>query len=542
MFSLAPVALGKLGTGSKTIIGGFFKMRICKSLILGVAMVCAALTWMIAPAAQAKDKTVTYAMYGDIKQWDPSIAFSLEVMMLANVYEPLLWYNPPGSKEQFTPALATSWSHSKDGKTWTFNLRKGVKFHDGEPFNAAAAKASIERTMKLKKGAWYIWSSVTAIEAPNDHTLVIKTKTPQPIDLIASSQYGAYMFSPKAASKGTAWFNQGHDGGTGPYEVRQWEKGQQVVLDKNPNYWGGWTDKNFNRVILKIVEENATQVQLLKSGEADFISLVPADAMASLAKDKDLVIGTKPSWKNSQFLINVQKAPTNNLKFRQALTYLWDYNGVVKNIYDGAAVRGKGIIPATMWGHDPNLKVPNFNIEKAKKLIAESGVPADQRKVTMAYIGTSEEYKNSALLFQQNAKKAGVDVELLPGPWGTIWDKAKNLATAPNLQSMTWWPTYPTPSDWLIGLFRTEKKTLFNLSHYSNPKFDKLVNDAVDLEASDRKAAIKKYYKAQQMLVDDAAAIFYADIKTRVARRADIGGVRINPAYNAVFFYRIYRK
>lgn len=542
MFSLAPVAFGKWGTGSKTIIGGFFKMRIWKSLILGFAMLCAALTWMIAPAAQAKGKTVTYAMYGDIKQWDPSIAFSLEVMMLANVYEPLLWYNPPGSNEQFTPALATSWSHSKDGKTWTFNLRKGVKFHDGEPFNAAAAKASIERTMKLKKGAWYIWSSVTAIEAPDDHTLVIKTKTPQPIDLIASSQYGAYMFSPKAASKGTEWFNQGHDGGTGPYEVRQWKKGQQVVLDKDPNYWGGWTDKNFNRVILKVVQENATQVQLLKSGEADFISLVPADAMASLAKDKDLVIGTKPSWKNSQFLINVQKAPTNNLKFRQALTYLWDYNGVVKNIYDGAAVRGKGIIPATMWGHDPNLKVPNFNIEKARKLISESGVPADQRKVTMAYIGTSEEYKNAALLFQQNARKAGIDVELLPGPWGTIWDKAKNLDTAPNLQSMTWWPTYPTPSDWLIGLFRTEKKTLFNLSHYSNPKFDKLVNDAVDLEASDRKVAIQKYYKAQQMLIDDATAIFYADIKTRVARRADIGGVQINPAYNAVFFYRIYRK
>ena len=133
----------------------------------------------------------TYAMYGDVKDWDPSIAFSLEVMMLANVYEPLLWYNQPGSDQQFTPALAESWSVSGDGLTWTFKLREGVKFHDGTPFNAAAAKASIERTKTMKKGPYYIWDPVTSIEAPNDTTLVIETGNPSPIDLIASSQYGA---------------------------------------------------------------------------------------------------------------------------------------------------------------------------------------------------------------------------------------------------------------------------------------------------------------------------------------------------------------
>lgn len=495
-----------------------------------------------AGTALAATKTVTYAMYGDIKDWDPAIAFSLEVPMLVNVYEPLLWYNPPGDPQRFTPALATSWSKSNDGKTWTFKLRHGVKFHDGTPFNAAAAKASIERTMKMKQGAYYIWSAVTSIETPDDYTLVIKTKEPAPIDLIASSQYGAYMYSPAAAAKGTAWFNKGHDGGTGPYEVRQWVQGQQVVLDKFKDYWGGWKPSNFDRVILKVVTENATQVQMLKAGGADFISLVPADSMAELNKDPKLVAQLIPSWKNSQFLINVKKAPTNNLKFRQALTYAWNYKSVVKNVYAGSAKVAQGIIPATMWGHDDNLKTPHFDLAKAKQLLDESGVPPDKRKITMAYIGTSEEYKNAALLFQENCHKIGIDVELKPGPWGTIWDAAKHLATAPNLQSMTWWPTYPTPSDWLIGLFHTEKPTVFNLSHYSNPKFDALVDKAVSLEASNRPEAIKLYGQAQQMLIDDAAAIFYADIEDRVARRADIGGLKVNPAYNAVFFYQLYRK
>jgi len=496
----------------------------------------------LSPVAQAKQNTVTYAMYGDIKDWDPSIAFSLEVMMLANVYEPLLWYNPPGSEKQFTPALATSWSVSKDGLSWTFKLREGVKFHDGEPFNAAAAKASIDRTMAMKKGAWYIWASVDNITAKDDTTLVIKTKTPQPIDLIASSQYGAYMMSPKALEKGTDWFNKGNAAGTGPYKVRQWVKGQQIVLEKNEDFYGGWTDKNFDRVILKVVTENATQIQMLKGGDADFISLVPADLVDTLDKIDGISAYAIPSWKNSQFLINTQKAPTNNKKFRQALTYIWDYNTVVNDILAGYADVGRGVVPATMWGHDASIKPQEFNLEKARKLIEESGVPADQRKITISYIGTSETYKNAAILFQENARQVGVEVELLPGAWGVIWDRAKNLKTAPNMQSMTWWPTYPTPNDWMIGLFRTEKKALFNLSHYANPAYDKVLDEGVALEGSDRPAAIRKYAEAQEILMDDAVAIFYADIKNRVARRTNIQGLQSNPAYAAVFFYKISRK
>lgn len=516
-------------------------MRFLGRLTAAAATVLALLGGLATVGQAAEKNAATYAMYTEIKDWDPAIAFSTEVMLLANVYEPLLYYNPPGSAEQFSPGLATDWSVSDDGLVWTFKLREGVKFHDGEPFNAAAAKASIDRTRELGKGASFIWSAVEEIEAPDDYTLVIKTKRPTPIDLIASAQYAAYMVSPKAAEKGTEWFNEGNAAGTGPYQVRQWVKGQQVVLEKFPDYWGGWTDKNFDRVFLKTVTENATQVQMLKAGDADLISLVPADAMESLNAEDGITTALLPSWKNSMYLINVKKAPTDNKKFREALTLIWDYDAVVNDIYAGSAKVARGLIPATMWGHDDKLQAPKMDLERAKQLIEESGVPADQRKVTMAYIGASEEYKNSALLFQANAAQVGVEVELLPGEWTVIWDKAKNLETAPNIQSMTWWPTYATPNDWLIGLYRTEDPALFNLSHYSNPEYDKLVDEGVKLEGSDRDAAIANYVKAQDILVDDAVAIFYADIMTRSARRSDIEGLVANPAYAAVFFHRLSR-
>lgn len=506
-------------------------MKITKYLLLGVILTLS--------MAAANAKTLTYAMYGDIRDWDPAVAFSLEVVMLANVYEPLIWYNPEEADGQFTPALATDWSVSDDGLTWTFQLREGVTFHDGTAFNAEAAKYALDRTREMERGAWYIWASVDNIEATDTYELQITTRSPQPVDLIASSQYGSYMYSPEAAERGEDWFNEGNAAGTGPYEVRQWSQDQQVVLEAYEDYWGGWEDNQYDRVILRVVTENATQVQMLMSGEADFISLVPADIVDRVNEQEGVTAYAVPSWNNAQFLLNTQKYPTDNLEFRQALTHLWDYQAVVNDIYDGHAEVATGPIPSTMWGHNENLEMPEFDMQKARELLEASGVPESDWQVSMAYIGTDEGYQNAATLFQAMGAQIGLDVELLPGEWGVIWDRAQTLETAPHMQSMTWWPTYPTPNDWLIGQYRTEDDILFNLSHYSNPEYDELVNEGADLEGVDRDAAIEKYHQAQQVLVDDAVAIFYADLKSRIARATDINGVTDNPAYNAVFFYEL---
>lgn len=493
-------------------------------------------------AASGTKDTVVYAAYGDIKDWDPSMAFSMEVVMLVSVYEPLVYYNPPGSAEQLRPGLAESWEKSEDGLTWTFHLRQGVKFHDGEPFNAAAVKYSIDRTREMKKGAYYIWGPVREIEVVDDYTVQFHLNEAAPMDLIASSQYAAYIFSPKAGEKGTDWFMAGHAAGTGPYQVSSWEKNQQVVLTRFTDYWGGWDGDHFDRVVIKVVLEPSTQVQMIKSGEADFASLAPVDALGGLRKTAGVEVLTPKSWKNSMFLINCRKPPTDNIKVRQALCHAWDYRAVVDSIYNGLATVAEGPVPKTMWGHNPDLPAYDFNLDKAKKLIDESGLSKDELKMRMAYISTSQEYANCAQLLQANLARIGIELELTPGEWGTIWEQAKNPETAPNLQSMTWWPTYATPNDWLIGMFKTEKKALFNLSHYSNPVVDELLDAGVKYEGSDRDAAIKAYGEAQRIIVEDAAAIFYADIASRVVKRDSIGGYTYNPAYSGIFFYTLYRK
>ena len=500
----------------------------------------AGLPGVLAQAPVQVQRPLVYAMYADIKDWDPAIAASTEAVLLTNVYEPLVWYRP-GDKQTVQPALATRWQVSKDGREWRFTLRSGVKFHDGSDFDASAAKASIERTIKLARGAAYIWDVVESVKAVDATTLLIRTRIPAPVDLIASSQYAAYMVSPKAMAAGTDWFNQGNAAGTGPNRVKSWARGQSVALERFDGYWGGWQPGQVGAVHLRVVQEAATQAQMIRSGEADFITLPSADLVQALARDPKVVVLRGDSWRNTQFLINANKPPTDNPAFRQALTYAWDYAGVVGKVYEGGASASVGLVPASMWGHDPKLKMPMLDLARARALIAQSGVPASQRKLTVTYIATSEEYKNSLLIFKANLAKLGVELELRPGPWSKIWDEAKQLETAPNLISMTWWPTYATPSDWLVGLFRSEKQTVFNLSHYANPRYDDLVNRGVALEAVDRAAAAQLFSQAQQQLIDDAAAIFVADLRGRVIYRKNLAGVEINPAYEGISFYKLRR-
>ncbi|MEO0510414.1 MAG: ABC transporter substrate-binding protein [Verrucomicrobiota bacterium] len=507
---------------------------------LAIVIVC--LSVALAPDRVRDPNTVIYATYGDIKDWDPAVAFSLEVMVLANIYEPLVYYDHTRKDDPLEPALAESWSVSEDGLTWTFKLREGVYFHDGEPLTAEAARLSLTRTIELAKGGFYIWDAVKEIRAIDNLRLEIETKYPAPIDLIASSQYAAYIYSPAAANAGTDWFDEGNAAGTGPYYLRQWDRNQQVVLERNEEHWAGWSDDSIDRVIYKIVRESATQVQLLLAGETDFISLISVDLVSAFEENPDITVEYIPSWKNSQFLINTQQWPTSDVNFRRALTYAWDYQSVTENIYAGSAETARGIIPASLWGHDAALETPGFDLEKAQQLLDASGVPQEDRKISIAYISSSEAYQNAAELFQRNLSKIGVEVELRPGPWGTIWDAAKNPNSAPNAISMTWWPTYATPSDWLTGLFQTEEPANFNLSYYANPAYDELVQAGLRLEAMDRAAAIEKYQAAQRMLIKDAVAVFYADLKERIVHSAGLSGVNPNPAYNAIFFREVRRK
>ncbi|MDI3269738.1 MAG: ABC transporter substrate-binding protein, partial [Bacillota bacterium] len=214
--------------------------RIWAGALLAIPLLLAGCGGSAGEGKAATPNTVVYAVNTEpMVFWDPSDSFSNEIIALNNVYETLLRYDPETAT--FQGVLATSYESTPDALTWTFHLRSGVKFHTGKEMTAADVKASFDRTISRGKGAAYILDPIDSIETPDSSTVVFHLKYAAPMDLIVSSPYAAYVFdTAPLEANGDDWFNQHHESGSGPYTIKSWKPGDSLVLEKFPDYWGGW--------------------------------------------------------------------------------------------------------------------------------------------------------------------------------------------------------------------------------------------------------------------------------------------------------------
>lgn len=474
---------------------------------------------------------------------DPSIAFSNEVIVLNNVYETLLKYDPIGKK--FENVLAEDYKVSDDKLTWTFNLRKGVKFHDGTDFNAAAVKYSVERTKKLGKGAAFIWDVVDSVNVIDDYTVEFKLNSVAPLNLVAASPYGAFMISPATKDQPTEWFEQGNEAGTGPYKLESYAMGDEVVLTKFDGYWKGWDGKHFDKAIIKKVSETSSRRQLIEKGEADIAVSLPPEDMKALESESGVTVRAETSFINMFALLNTQKPPLDNPKVREALAYAFPYKDAVDYAIGGFAKQAKGAIPSGLWGHSDSLFQYNEDLDKAKALLGEAGIKEGQLKLLLTYMSGDEGEKKCAELFKGELSKIGVELEIRAMPWESQWEMAKNtnVKDRQDIFMFYWWPDVSTPYSWLKSLFHSEDTVVYNLCYYSNKDVDRMIDEGYKASGSDLEAAEKIYVDAQSKLISDNPAIFIYDKQDLWALNSTIKGFAPNPSYPlVVFFYDIYRE
>ncbi len=250
----------------------------------------------------AASTVFTYDTYTQvmIDGWDPGTEYSNGIIAMSNMYETLTRYNPV--THVVDPQLATSWSHSADGLTWTFQLRHGVHFHTGRLMTAQAAKAAILRTKQLNGGASYIWGAVKSIDTPSQYTMVFHLSYPSPLALEASADYSAYIYDTQAAGTGslTKWLNAPRDAGTGPYTLQTFNTGQEfeVILKAFPTYWGGWKGLHYKKVVFRVVPQDTTAAQLLRSGQVSFVEQMSPTQWKSLQGASGIRLVSSPSWQN----------------------------------------------------------------------------------------------------------------------------------------------------------------------------------------------------------------------------------------------------
>jgi len=529
------------------------RSRALLAIIVAVILILVGVSAYVFWPRAAAERTIVYATSSEMVTLDPSTEFSNSILILPNVYETLTLWDPAAGVAK--PLLATGWVHSADGLNWTFTLRQGVTFHDGTHFNSAAVKYSIGRTMNLSAGAAYIWAPIsnpdTDIQVLDEYTIRFTLSYPAALDGIASSGYAAYIFSPNTPganyTEQARWFEQGHDSGSGPYTINaalyDATKKSYAVLDRFPGYWGGWRAGQFDHAIIKTIQDPAQREAAVLSGDVDVTIDVPLQDLPAIQSNPRVSVFTGPSYRAMYAFFNSARGPTSNLTFRQALAFAIPYDDIVNSVVKGLGQQSVGVIPTGMWGHDGTLPSYSFNLTRAWDLLNQSGV-ATPLTLKFTYTQSDLFEQQFGTLYKEKLAVMGITLNVEGMPWEQQWALAQTplAAGSQDVFVMYWWPTYVTPYDFLTNMFGAASYAYFNLGYYNNTAFDSTIDAAVELEATNPSQALSEYRRAQTMLFNDCPAVGVVDLKNLYVMKADLKGLKDNPAYPlVVFFYQLSR-
>lgn len=342
---------------------------------LGTVLKTLAITSSLTAASLSFANTLTVSSPQDPGSWDPIDTFLVNWASVAtNIYDGLT-YRGPDLKLQ--PGLATSWKQLDDGKRIRFTLRQGVKFHDGEDFNAAAVKFTFDRLMgdEGKKGPQRSnYSAIDSVEVIDDYTVDFHLKAADPVLLTKLAGYGAMIVPPKyIQEKGEDFFNT-HPVGTGPFKFASYEPKVGIKLEAYTDHWGGapkLTNLNY-----RFISEPSTAVAELQSGRVDLVipPTIPIGMITTIEKDPNLKVATTISPTVYALRFNTKNGITKDEKVRKALIYGVDRQAIIDSILGGQAAQIASFQSAISFGDDPSIKPLPYDPNKAMQLLKEAGI------------------------------------------------------------------------------------------------------------------------------------------------------------------------
>lgn len=402
-------------------------MRLVRCLALAVGLGSAAAGLAIGPAAaQKRGGTLVQITQPEPPTLGSYISTANPVGQVASkIYDGLLEYD---FDLKPLPSLAEAWTISDDGKTVTFRLRSGVKFHDGKPFSSADVQFTVMEVLKkVHPRGINTFSEVTAVETPDAQTAVFRLNRPAPYMMAALSGYESPMLPKHVFGQGDIRSHQNANApvGTGPFKFTEWRRGEFVRLDRNADYWKPGRPY-LDRVVVRFIGDTGTRAAALEKGEAHIAGFgaVPYNDVKKLEKLPNIQIETKGYEMLSpvvELMFNTRKAPFDNVKVRQAISYAIDRKFVIDNIWFGFGKPTNGPVssnfaPSGLYSAD----VTNYNVadgvERANRLLDEAGFPrkADgvRFEITHDITPYGEEWRRFGEYTQQALARIGIKANL----------------------------------------------------------------------------------------------------------------------------------
>ncbi len=503
--------------------------------------------------AFAKDMVVMAWQLDELITFDPAEVYELAGMeMMANIYDRLVYF-PSDHIDNVQPGLAESWSVSSDGMTYTFKIRKGVKFHSGNPVTAADVAWSFQRAIKLNKGPAFIIGelgltpeNVDQLASASDSTtfvLKITKKLAQSFVINCIGSGVGSIVDKKLVEQhavngdyGNAWLKK-VDAGSGPFKLTMWKPNELVMLDAYPAYWRG--APTIKRVAMRHVPESATQRLMLEKGDADVARNLSPEDIAALSTNKKIKIRNVAQGAISYLGLSQKNPYLSKPEVREALKYLIDYYGMEKNILKGTKVVHQTFLPEGVLGAITSNPY-TLDVEKAKQLLAKAGL-ANGFKVTMDVTNTFPT-NVIAQAIQADWAKAGIQLEIIPGDNKQTLTKYR--ARAHDIYIGRWSPDYADPHSNTQGFAwnpdnsdSSTARLLAWRNSWDIPEMTKKA-DAALMETDTAKR--KQMYEEMQLEHQKTSpfVLMYQDISV-IAERTSVNGFEVGPSSDYVYYRNI---
>jgi peptide/nickel transport system substrate-binding protein len=499
-------------------------------LVLGSAVVA---------AAQGKEIAFTYIEGQVVTTIDPAKhTDESSHHAIINMYDPLLY--PKVAEGSMEPGghVAESWRVTDGAKTYTFQIRKGIKFHDGKELTADDVVFSFQRMVALKKGFSWLWNGVLTpeqVRATGPHTVVFTLSQPYAPFLSTLTQLFIVNRDQVLANKkpgtygdfgdyGEAWLGD-QVAGSGPYTKESWDHATTLVMKAFPGYWRGWKPNQITRVTYRTVQEEATMRTLLLGGQADMIDQWRTPTtFQQLAKTPGIVVDERPSAQLYHIELNTQRAPLSDVRVRRALALAFDYKTAIDQVFKGA-VLARGPVPNRVYGHSDKVQAYTQDVEQARRELAAAGVKPGQLTFDYWFPTGNELGRQIGLLAQANLAVIGVKLNLKETPWAQMVQASATAETNPDVASIFDTLKYPHPDSHTYGMYHPSAWGSYRtISRYKNDEVTKALEQA--RATVERDAQLALYQRAQELIVQDYPSIFVANPLHRIAFRDYVKGYR----------------
>jgi len=450
---------------------------------------------------------------------DPAFLSTIADDHIARQWSDFLVFFDEENNPDPSRSIAESWDYDEAGTTWTFNLRQGIKFHDGKEMTSRDVKFTFDRLRDPAVGAptAALYSNIQDITAPDDYTVVFHLKNPNPDFLKDLFDYHALIMDADNTDFATNW------NGTGPFIIDSYIPEDRLIFRRNPNYWLKDEEGNqlpyLDGMEFIFMPESSAQVEALRGGQVDYLIYLPAEFVPVLEADPNIELYRKPS--NTHYVLRMRsdRPPANDVRVRQALKAATDRSAILEGAIGGLGVTGRDTPIGPSFGEFYlDAPEPERDLEKARQLLTEAGF-ADGLNITL-YTQETSPVPFIATIWKEQMAEAGVNVEIQLVP-PDVYYGADNMWLEVDF-AITDWGSRPYPQPYLDLAYTTE--ALWNESHWSDQELDELA--AAAAKEMDHAARLRLYHQIQEIFIERGPVIIPFFIDNMWAARANVEGIQ----------------